>query len=121
VVVAQRVPASVRRLFVEPAARENAASSFYPHHCRACASVLDRHVTFEASFAPVVNITLAGDVVGGHAVMRQADDGFTPAAPPQLTGVVAKWLADALDIVQQPNFSSDELADPDRRGIGGAE
>jgi hypothetical protein len=66
----------------------------------------------------VINAPFPGNVVGGHTIMRQADDGVLPAAPPQLTGVISKRLADALDVIEQPYLAADELADPDRHGIG---
>src|SRR5271156_7220322 len=78
VVIAERVTSSFSGFLVEPAAWENATSSFYPHHRCAGPGVLDGRVTFEAGLAPVVNIALAGDVVGSHAIVRQADDGLTP-------------------------------------------
>jgi hypothetical protein len=38
-------------------------------------------LTFEAGFAPMIDVAFAGDVVCGNTVMRQADDRFLPAAP----------------------------------------
>ena len=72
----------------------------------------------EASFSPMIDVALAGDVVGGDAVMWQADDRFLPAARPQFAGIVSKRPANALDVVEQPDFAANELADPNRHGIG---
>jgi hypothetical protein len=50
--------------------------------------------------------------------VRQADDRFLPAPTPQLAGIVCERLANALNVVEQPDFAANELADPDRHGIG---
>jgi hypothetical protein len=66
----------------------------------------------------MIDVALAGDVVMSNAIMRQADDRFLPAAPSQLAGIVGEWLANALDVIEQSDLSTNELADPDRHGIG---
>jgi hypothetical protein len=98
------------------AAGKNSTSCFDPHHCRASPAILDRRFTLEAGLSPVVDVSFPGDVVVRHAVVRQADNRLLPAAPPQLAGIVGKWLSDAFDVLEQPDLSADELADPDRRG-----
>ena len=70
VVITERVTASFSRLLVEPAARENVASRFNAHHCGTGPSVLDRRLTLEAGFSPMIDVSFPGDVVGSHAIMR---------------------------------------------------
>jgi hypothetical protein len=68
-------------------------------------------VSHRPEFSPVVDVSFPGDVVGSHAAMRQADDGFFPAAPPQFAGIIGERLANALDVVQQSDFAANELID----------
>ena len=117
-VVAERVASGFGGLLVEPAARENASSRLDPHHCGTSAGVLDRRFALEAGPSPVVDIALTADVVVRHAIVRQADDRFLPAAPPQFAGIIGKRLANAFDVVEQSDFAADELADPDRHSVG---
>jgi hypothetical protein len=51
-----------------------------PHHGRASTRILDRLSAFEASLDPVVDIPLAGNIVGRNAVMRQMNNRILPAA-----------------------------------------
>jgi hypothetical protein len=41
-IVAERIAASLGRLLIEPAARENAPGGLNPHHCGTSPSVFDR-------------------------------------------------------------------------------
>jgi hypothetical protein len=116
-VVAERIAASLGRLLVEPAAGKYSTSCFNPHHCGTSAGILDRRLALEAGFSPVVDVSFPGDVVVRHAIVRQADNRLLPAAPPQLAGIVGKWLPDTFDVIEQSDFAANELTDPDRRGV----
>jgi hypothetical protein len=83
VIIPERVTTSFGRLLVKPATRKDTPSGFDAHHCRVGIAVLDRRSAFEASLDPVVDITLARDVVVRNAVVREVDDGILPTAPPQ--------------------------------------
>ena len=71
VVVAERIAAGFRGRLVEPASRQNAAHRLDPHGRRAHALVLHRRSTLKAGVAPMIDVALAGDVVGGDAIVRQ--------------------------------------------------
>src|SRR5262249_38656440 len=88
-----------------------------PHHCGASSGVLDRRFTLKAGFSPMIDVAFAGDIVGSHTVMRQADDAFLPTPSPQLAGIPSERPSQPLDILQQHDFAADELADPDRHGV----
>src|SRR5262249_28073737 len=117
VIVPERVTPSLSRRIVEPAAREKTSSSLNPHHGCTRPGVLDRRFTLKIGFSPVVEVSFASNIVGRYAVMRQADDPFLPAAPPQLAGIKGKWLSDAFDAVEQPYLAANELTDPDRHSV----
>src|SRR5215467_8630729 len=70
VVVAERVAASFSRRVIKPASRKNAPRRFYAHHRGAGSGILDRNAAIEAGFGPVIDVTLARDVVRRHAVVR---------------------------------------------------
>ena len=70
VIVAERVTPRLSRRLIEPAAEKHSPSRFYAHHRGAGSGILDRGAALEASFGPVVGVTLAGDVVRRHAVVR---------------------------------------------------
>jgi hypothetical protein len=74
VVVAERIASSFSRRFIKPASRKNAPGRFYAHHRGTGSGILDRSDALEAGFDPVVDVTLAGDVVRRHTVVRQADN-----------------------------------------------
>src|SRR5215468_4563596 len=69
VIVAKRVASSFSR-FIKPASRKNAPRSFYAHHRGTGSGILDRDAALEAGFNPVVDVTLAGNVVRRHAIVR---------------------------------------------------
>jgi hypothetical protein len=50
-----------------------------PHHRRTGTAVLDQRRALEAGLGPVIDIALARDVVGCHAVVRQVNDDVLPA------------------------------------------
>src|SRR5690242_5455097 len=116
-VVAERVASCFSRGFIKPASRKNAPRRFYAHHRGAGSSILDRSAALEAGFGPVVDVTLAGDVVRRHAVVRQVDDYIFPATPAELVCVIPKRLADAFDVIQQTYLTAYELRDPNRHRI----
>src|SRR5215831_10294707 len=70
VIVAKRVASSFSRRLIEPASRKDAPRRFYTHHRGAGSGILDRSAALEAGFGPVVDVTLAGDVVRRHAIVR---------------------------------------------------
>src|SRR5215469_17677487 len=49
--------------------------------------------------------------------MRQVDDHIFPAAPAQLVCVIPKRLADAFNVIQQPDLAAHELRDPNRHRV----
>jgi hypothetical protein len=63
VIEAERLKTSLRRGFVEPASRKSAPRRFYAHHRGTGCGILDRNAALKAGFDPVVDVTLAGDVV----------------------------------------------------------
>ena len=69
VVIAKRIASSFSRL-IEPASRKHAPRRFYAHHRGTGSGILDRSAALEAGFDPVIDVTLAGDVVRRHAVVR---------------------------------------------------
>src|SRR6516225_10718441 len=95
----------------------NAPRRFYAHHRGTGSGILDRNAAVEAGFDPVVDVTLAGDVVRRHAIVRQVDDHIVPAAPAQLVCVICKRLSDAFDVIQQPDLTAHELGNPNRHRI----
>src|SRR5262249_25246001 len=70
VVITERIAPSFGRRVIKPAPRKNAPRRFYAHHRGTGSGILDRSATLEAGFDPVVDVTLAGDVVRRHAVVR---------------------------------------------------
>src|SRR5262249_41535016 len=62
VIVAERIASSFSR-FIKPASRKNAPRRFYAHHRGTGSGILDRNAALEAGFGPVIDVTLAGDVV----------------------------------------------------------
>src|SRR5215472_17355681 len=106
VVVAECIASSFSRRVIKPASRKNAPRRFYAHHRGTGSGILDRSDALEAGFGPVVDVTLAGDVVRRHAVVRQVDDYVIPAAPAQLVCVIRKRLADAFDVIEQTDLTA---------------
>src|SRR3974377_1809236 len=84
VVIAERIASSFSRRVIKPASRKHAPRRFYAHHRGTGSGILDRNAALEAGFGPVVDVTLAGDVVRCHAVVREVDDYVIPAAPAPL-------------------------------------
>src|SRR5215469_12791563 len=84
VVIAKRIASSFSRRVIKPTSRKHAPRSFYAHHRGTGSGILDRSAALEAGFSPVIDVTLAGDVVRRHAIVRQVDDHIVPAAPAQL-------------------------------------
>src|SRR5262249_49675717 len=117
VIVAKRVASIFSRRLIEPASRKNAPRRFYAHHRGTGSGILDRSAALEAGFDPVVDVTLAGDVVRRHAIVRQVDDHIFPAAPAQFVCVICERLADAFDVIQQPDLAAHELREPDRHRV----
>src|SRR5215468_3353703 len=70
VIVAKRVASSFSRRVIKPASRKHAARRFYAHHRGTGSGILDRSAALEAGFGPVIDVTLAGDVVRCHAIVR---------------------------------------------------
>jgi hypothetical protein len=68
----------------------------------------------------MVRVSLAGDVVLVHAVMRQMDERVSISALAQPCDVLAEHLADRLIVIEHPDFLPDPLHDPDREGISGS-
>ena len=66
----------------------------------------------------MVFIPLAGDGIGVHAVVREVVDGSLVLSLAQLVDVVGEHLAYALDVVEDADFLSDPLADPDGHCVG---
>ena len=66
VVVAERIASSFSRRIIKPASRKNAPCRFYAHHRGTGSGILDRNAALEAGFGPVVDVTLAGNVVRRH-------------------------------------------------------
>src|SRR5262249_11953366 len=96
---------------------KHAPRRFYAHHRGTGSGILDRNAAVEAGFGPVVDVTLAGDVVRRHAVVREIDDHIFPAAPAQFVCVIRKRLPDAFDVIEQTYLAADELGDPDRHRV----
>ena len=70
VVIAKRIASSFSRRLIEPASRKHAPRRFYAHHRGTGSGILDRNAALEAGFGPVIDVTLAGDVVRRHAIVR---------------------------------------------------
>jgi len=69
-VVAERIASSFSRRVIKPASRKNAPRRLYAHHRGTGSGILDRNPALEAGLGPVVDVTLAGDVVRRHAIER---------------------------------------------------
>jgi hypothetical protein len=117
-IVTERIASGFGLFVVEPAARKDATSGFDPHHRCTGAGVLDRRRAFEAGLGPVIDIALAGDVVGRHTVVRQMDHCILPTATSQLGGVISQRLTNAFDVIEQPDLAIDELRNPNRHRVG---
>jgi len=70
VVIAERIASSFSRRVIKPASRKNAPRRFYAHHRGTGSGILDRNAALEAGFGPVIDVTLAGDVVRRHPIVR---------------------------------------------------
>src|SRR6476661_7290379 len=116
-VVTERIASRLRRRLIEPTPRQDAPRSLDPHHRRAGAAVLDRVCAFKAGFRPVIDVPLAGDIIGRDAVVRQIDNSFLPAPLSQLMSVISKRLADSFDVVENSNLAAYKLNNPDRHCI----
>lgn len=75
-VITERVTTGLSGFGIEEALGENATNGLDPHHCGSGAAVLDRRSHVETSIGPVVDVALAGDVVGRDTVMGQVDHGI---------------------------------------------
>ena len=67
----------------------------------------------------MICVTLAGDIVFVHAVVRQNADGPVILALAKLVHVERQRLAYSFDVVQYPYFLADKLPDPDGHRIRG--
>jgi hypothetical protein len=63
-------------------------------------------------------LPLARDVVGRHTVVRQVNDRVLPSTASKLASVIAKGLANAFNIIKQPDLSADKLTNPDGHRVG---
>src|SRR5215468_9471668 len=70
VVIAKRIASSFSRRVIKPASRKHAPRRFYAHHRGTGFGILDRNAAVEAGFGPVIDVTLAGDIVRRHAIVR---------------------------------------------------
>src|SRR5215472_8634421 len=84
VIVAKRIASSVSRRVIKPASRKHAPRRFYAHHRGTGSGILDRNAALEASFDPVVDVTLAGDVVRRHLKRRLHQSQFLSKTPTQM-------------------------------------
>jgi hypothetical protein len=79
VVVSERVASSFSRRLVKLASRKNSSGCFDADYRGTGFTVLDGRSALEACLSPVIDVTLAGDVVRRHAIVRQVDDRVVPS------------------------------------------
>src|SRR5713101_7508780 len=119
VIVAERIEARLTGQLVKPALREDAARCLDAHHGGATALIRDRHRHVKAGVFQVIIITFTSDAVLVDAVMWQSANRGIITEAPQFVDVISEHLAGSFKIVQESDFSSNELNSPNCHCICG--
>ena len=108
----QSFQARFARLFVEPNLGEYSAHRLDPLH-RGSSALISDYLSRKPGILKVGSVSLSSDSVARQAIMRQHAKYLVVTALAELGGVKGEDLALAFDVVQNADFASDKLNDPD--------